>query len=68
MHIEDGIEEVKKNFKVFDYFYLREQKSLVIIAVVWWRLLFSRIRGSCKYEVYSGYSGLCSLQLALLVL
>ena len=33
MHIEDGIKEVKKSFKVLNYFYLRERKSLVIIAV-----------------------------------
>jgi len=27
---------------------------LIIIAVEWWRPLFSQIRGRCEYEVYSG--------------
>jgi len=44
----------EKASKCLIIFYLREQKSLVIIAVVWWRPLFSRIRGFCEYEVYNG--------------
>src|SRR6187399_1031784 len=58
----------EKTSKCLIIFYLRERKSLIIIAVEWWRPLFSRIRGLCEYEVYSGYGGLCGLRSAPLVL
>ena len=43
----------EKTSKCLIVFYLKERKSLVIIAIRWWRPLFSQIRGLCKYEVYS---------------
>ena len=54
MHTEWDQRGEEKTSKCLIIFYLRERKSLIIIAVEWWRLLFSRIRGRCEYEVYSG--------------
>ena len=54
MHTEWNQRGEEKSSKCLIVFYLKERKSLVIIAVGWWRPLFSRIRGLCEYEVYSG--------------